>query len=86
MLRVVIMEFGPPFCATPFGPRLPAPVFPEPDQFEIIVFRDDCEQSFFIDVNDETVVVFPPDENFGFPTFELREPLLVDPCVPDASP
>jgi len=63
------------YFSTPLG-SCPAPEFPRPDRLEIIVVRDDCEQSFFIDINAETVVdPTAPDD-----VLELREPILVPPC------
>jgi len=67
---------GGPLCASLFGPTLPPPEIPMPDQIEIIVVREDCEQSILIDVNDSTIVdLTAPDD-----TLELREPVFVPPC------
>ena len=51
--------------------------FPRPDQVEIIVVRDGCEQTFLIEINEDTVV------NLDFPddVLELKDPILVGPCV-----
>jgi hypothetical protein len=54
----------------------PPPDFTRPDQVEIIVLRDGCEQRFMIEVNQDTVV----DLSFPNRTLELREPILVPPC------
>jgi hypothetical protein len=63
--------------STGLGP-CPAPEFPRPDRVEIIVVRDGCEQSFFIDINANTVVdPTAPDD-----VIELKDPILVPPCVP----
>ena len=54
--------------------------FPRPDQVEIIVVRDGCEQTFLIDINEDTALdVVDPD----FPrddVIELKDPILVPPC------
>ncbi|MCH7884392.1 MAG: hypothetical protein IIC01_03995 [Planctomycetes bacterium] len=52
------------------------PEFPRPDRVEIIVARDGCEQSFLIDVNEDTVV----DLSFPDDVIELKDPILVPPC------
>lgn len=51
--------------------------FPPPDQIEIIVVRDGCEQTFRIEINEDTVV------DMGFPedVLELKDPILVEPCA-----
>jgi hypothetical protein len=50
--------------------------FPRPDETEVIVVRGNCEYSFFIELNEDTVVdpTFPENE------IELRDPILVPPC------
>ena len=54
----------------------PPPVFPMPDQVEIVVVRDGCEQRFMIDINEETVVdLSAPDD-----ILQLREPIRVPAC------
>lgn len=50
--------------------------FPRPDEIEIIVVRDGCEQGFTIAINADTVV----DVNFPNDTLELKEPILVPAC------
>jgi len=67
---------GAPACQTPLGPRLPPPEFPRPDQIEVTVARDGCEQTFLIDVNEDTVV----DLDFPDDVIELKDPILVPPC------
>ena len=57
------------------GP-LPEIDLPAPDQVEVIAVRGDCEQSFLIDLNEDTVVDLTFPEN----GIELREPILVPPC------
>ncbi len=69
------------FFATSLMPcQEPPPEFPRPDQVEIIVVRDGCEQTFPIEINEETArdVVDPE-----FPyadVIELTEPILVPAC------
>lgn len=59
----------------------PAPDFPRPDQVEIIIIRDGCEQqiSVMIEINEDTAQFvdgeFPGDE-----VLELTDPILVPPC------
>ena len=50
--------------------------FLQPDRIEIIVARGDCQYTFSIDINEDTVVdmAFPDD------TLELKDPILVPPC------
>ncbi len=50
--------------------------FPPPDQVEIIVVRDGCEQTFLIEINEDTVV----DMDFPDDVIELKDPILVPPC------
>ena len=68
---------------TPFMPCTTPPVleFPVPDQVEIIVVRDDCEQTFLIDINEGTAV-FTDDADGAIPhdVLELRDPILVPAC------
>lgn len=49
---------------------------PIPDQLMVIVSRDGCEQTFVIDINEDTVV------DLAFPdrVIELKEPILVPAC------
>ncbi|MEK6677123.1 MAG: hypothetical protein AABZ47_15900 [Planctomycetota bacterium] len=54
----------------------PPPVFPMPDQVEIVVVCDGCEQRFMIDINEETVV----DLSAPNDTLQLREPIRVPAC------
>ncbi|MEK6675829.1 MAG: hypothetical protein AABZ47_09265 [Planctomycetota bacterium] len=64
--------------ATSLGGCDPPPEFPMPDQVEIVVVRDGCEQRFMflIDINEETVVdLSAPDD-----ILQLREPILVPAC------
>lgn len=63
-------------CTTILGPRVPTPDFPRPDQIEVTVVRDACEQSFLIDINEDTVV----DLSFPDDVIELKDPILVPPC------
>ena len=53
-----------------------APEFPRPDRIEIIVARGDCQYTFSIDINEDTVV----DMTFPEDTLELKDPILVPPC------
>ena len=68
-----VLEF-----ATYFG-RCPAPDFPKPDQVEITIVRDGCEQRFMIEINEDSAHFvdgeFPGDE-----VLELTDPILVSPC------
>lgn len=50
--------------------------FPRPDEIEVIVVRDGCEQSFTIAINPDMVV----DITFPNDTIELKDPILVPPC------
>jgi len=69
-----ILEFG-----TSIVPCSPPPSFPRPDQLEIIVLRDGCEERFMIEINEDTAQFlngeFPGDE-----VLELTDPILVPPC------
>jgi hypothetical protein len=49
-------EFEIPFAEWPLPCGPPAPEFPPPDQIEVIIVRDGCEQTFLIDINEDTVV------------------------------
>ena len=51
--------------------------FPRPDQVEIIVVRDGCEQTFLIEINEDSVV----DMSFPDDVLELKEPILVEACA-----
>ena len=64
------------FFATDLGPYREPPEFPRPDQVEIIVVRDGCEQTFPIEINEDTVV----DMDFPDDVIELKEPILVPGC------
>jgi len=57
------------------GPCPPA-AFPAPDRVEIIVLRDACELSVFVDIDESTVV------NPAFPgnTLEFIQPITIPPC------
>jgi len=57
------------------GPCPPA-AFPDPDRVEVIVLRDACELSVFVDINESTVV------NPAFPrnTLEFMQPITLPPC------
>jgi hypothetical protein len=70
-------EFVAPL-STDLGPACRPPTFPRPDQVEVIVVRDGCEQSFVIDINADTVV----DLRFPDDVIELKDPILVPPCEP----
>ena len=52
------------------------PELTRPDQVEVIVVHDGCEQSFIIELNEDTVVdwAFPDDD------IELKDPILVPAC------
>ena len=50
--------------------------FPRPDRIEIIAARGDCQYTFSIDINEDTVV----DMTFPEDTLELKDPILVPPC------
>ena len=52
------------------------PEFPPPDEIRVIVEREDCEQTFSIDINEDTVM----DMTFPDDTLELKDPILVPPC------
>jgi len=54
------------------------PEIPRPDQVEVIVVRDGCEQRFLIDINADTVV----DLSFSDDVIELKDQILVPPCGP----
>jgi hypothetical protein len=71
-------EFVAPLSTADLGPACRPPTFPRPDRVEVIIVRDGCEQSFFIDINADTVVdlTFPDD------IIELKNPILVPPCEP----
>ena len=64
--------------STYFG-RCPTPDFLRPDQLELIIVRDGCEQRFMIEINEDTAQLvdgeFPGDE-----VLELTNPILVPPC------
>ena len=49
---------------------------PTPDQLKVIVTIDECEQTFLIDINEDTVV----DLDFPDRVIELKEPILVSDC------
>lgn len=68
--------------STYFG-RCPVPDFPRPDQLEIIVVRDRCEQRVTIEINEDTAQ-FVDGEFPGEEVLELKDPILVPPC--DESP
>ena len=64
------------FC-TYLGEQYPPPEeLPTPDRLEIIIIRNDCQQTFSIDISEDTVVdmAFPDD------VLELKDPILVEPC------
>jgi len=65
-----------PVCGPVFGPRYPPPVFPRPDQIELVVTLEGCEQTVVIDINEATVVdPTAPDD-----VLEFRNPISVPPC------
>jgi hypothetical protein len=64
--------------STYFGP-CPAPEFPKPDQVEIIVIHEGCEQRFMIEINEDTAQ-FVDGEFPGDQVLELTDPILVPPC------
>lgn len=70
-------ELGEMCGLPPFDRTIYDPEFPPPDQIELIVIRDGCEQRFMIDVNEDTVV----DMTFPDDIIELKDPILVPPCV-----
>ena len=55
---------------------LKPPELTRPDQIEVTVVRDGCEQRFLIDLNADTVV----DMEFPDDVIELKDPILVGPC------
>lgn len=58
------------------GPRCASPPdLPLPDQAEVVVTIDGCEQTFLIDINDDTV-----DLDLTERTIVLKEPILVPLC------
>ncbi len=59
-------------------PSFPPDFFPAPDQLEITVTRDDCEQRIMIDLNEDTVV----DITFPNDLIDLKDPILVPACEP----
>jgi hypothetical protein len=63
--------------STYFGP-CPAPGFPRPDQVEIIVVSNGCEQRIMIEINDDTAQFI--DGEFSDYALELTDPILVAPC------
>jgi hypothetical protein len=68
-------------CGFPPFIRDHLPEYPDPDQVEIIVLRDGCEQRFMIEVNQDTVV----DLSFPNRMLELKDPILVPPCEEPAN-
>ena len=58
----------------------PKPGFPRPDRVEIIVVRDGCEQTFTIDINEETARDVEDAECEYADVIELTDPILVPPC------
>ena len=60
----------------------PVEEFPRPDRVEVIVVREDCEFSFLIDINEDTVV----DMTFPEDVIELKDPILVPACGPEEGP
>ena len=60
----------------------PPPQFPRPDQVEVIVVRGECEFSFLIEINEDTVV----DMDFPDDVIELKDPILVPACEPEEGP
>lgn len=68
-----------PVCASSFGPRVPPPDVPRPDQIELTVTIEGCEQTVVINISDETVLdPTAPDD-----VLEFRNPILVPPCEED---
>ena len=65
-----------PLCEVALGLPLPPPILDRPDQVKVIVVRDGCEQTFLIDINEDTVV----DLDFPDRVIELKEPILVSDC------
>ena len=53
--------------------------FPRPDRIEVIVVRDGCEQSFMIDINEDTAVDLE-DMELWDTGVELKGPILLPPC------
>lgn len=76
-LAFLFAELGNPSCSG-IHPRPPPPPieFPRPDQVEVIVVRDGCEQRFLIEINEDTVVDPPAADG----TMELREAIAVPAC------
>lgn len=56
----------------------PAPEFPSPNQLEIIVIHDDCEEVFLIEVNEDTVDFI--EEGEARILIDLSNPILLSPC------
>lgn len=52
------------------------PDLPAPDRLRVILTIDGCEQTFLIDINEDTVV----DLDFPDRVIELKEPILVSDC------
>jgi len=75
-IRFRAPEFGEACGAPPFERVVRDPPFPTPDQLELIVVIDGCEQRITIEINEDTVV----DMSFPADILELREPILVPPC------
>lgn len=63
-----------------FVPCLPSSTFPKPDQLEIIIIRNGCEQRLMIEINEDTAQ-FVDGEFSGEEVLELIGPILVPPCV-----
>lgn len=61
-----------------FNPCSPArPELTQPDQVEVIVVRDDCEQRFLIDLDQEAEITT---EKATRIVIDLKDPILVSPC------
>ncbi len=63
-------------CPELFFPEIDPPLVPFPDLIEIVVVHNDCQQSFMIEVNTDTIV----DINDPMRRLELRDPIFVEPC------
>lgn len=63
-------------CGLFFLLDLSRPELTRPDEVEVIIVRDACEQTIRIEITEETVV------DFDFPgdVIELSDPVLVPPC------
>ncbi len=59
-------------------PCRPPPLFPRPDQLEIVILRDGCEQTVTIEINEDSAQFV--DGEFSINELVLTDPILVPPC------